>query len=1067
MTPDRGSSNPLLDAALAYAARGWPVFPCSPKDKRPLLARDVDGEGKPIPNSGGVTKASTDPDQIRAWWKHWPKALVAIATGHPTLDANGRRLFVVDYDPREDPDSGEVWTLERLKGELEEQMGCPAPSTLAAVTPSDGVHQYLLQPDDGEPITNRGNLPEHVDVRGLGGYVIAPPSVMGPNAIKGQSGRRYRWLHGEPDRPLAEAPASLIEILRSRSRPERVKAAASTFSAALGAEIARAETAVDQNVRKYALAALDGECRAIRGSGSGQRNRQLNESALKVASLVATGALDETIARASIEAAARDNPGRDDDRQLIATINSGWTAGLNSPRNLEEIAAAARARAERGPYRPSKASGQGSESRPRHSARPAPGAAEAARPSAPAPDAASRDKSGSFRSGKVESLSVGSEAGRARLQRLAEAWLDRRLAAVGKDKAELTALAWGVGRRVAAELLDENEARERILPKAEAVPGLLFEEIERAIDDGFNRGFDPAPLQLDADCAAYPMTDKGNAMRFRARFGEDFRFTTAKGWLGWDGRRWKVLDQDEKSTPAEIMAAVFDTVDAIQREARLIRETGLQLESWRPYAKPDQEPPPEVSEHGLDRYIPKGSKLMRFSEAIAAWGRASESAGRLGCIGNLAKRWLTVPIEQFDCEPLAINVLNGTLRFRREQLADGAIGASVQLDAHRREDLSTKLAPVEYDPKAECPIYDGQLAWAQPDPAMRRYLHQVGGYAMTGDTTAHALWFWYGRGRNGKSTTIDTWCHFAGDYSGTTLIETFLDQGIKKRGDQASPDLARLGGVRMLRASEPERGAKLNAALIKFVTGGEPVPVRALHRGFFDLLPRFKLVISGNSKPDIPDTDEGIWSRMKLVPWLRNIEQPQEDPLADRYPVPAGQWPKKDPELVNKMKAAEGAGILNRLVAGLMDWLANGLVEPDTVRLATQEYRDQSDPLARFLRLCTAPDPASRIQSSKLHEVFAAWCKAAGEREWTNKGLAKAMADKGYTKKASDGMQWLGLRLVRQASDFVDSDGNVRDTLPDFEALAAREAEARDGEGAAEAPPRTPTDDDNERWNVP
>ena len=151
---------------------------------------------------------------------------------------------------------------------------------------------------------------------------------------------------------------------------------------------------------------------------------------------------------------------------------------------------------------------------------------------------------------------------------------------------------------------------------------------------------------------------------------------------------------------------------------------------------------------------------------------------------------------------------------------EGHMGVRI---GHRREDHNTKLAPITYDPAATSPLYDSMLEWAQPDASMRRYLHQVGGYGATGWTVEHKLWFWYGRGRNGKSTTIDAWCHAIGDYSGTTLIETFLDQGIKKRGDQASPDMARLGGIRMLRASEPERGAKLNSALIKFVTGGEPV----------------------------------------------------------------------------------------------------------------------------------------------------------------------------------------------------------------------------------------------------
>jgi P4 family phage/plasmid primase-like protien len=369
---------------------------------------------------------------------------------------------------------------------------------------------------------------------------------------------------------------------------------------------------------------------------------------------------------------------------------------------------------------------------------------------------------------------------------------------------------------------------------------------------------------------------------------------------------------------------------------------------------------------------------------------------------------VTAPIEDFDQDPLAINVLNGTLRFKR----DKENGASVTLEPHRREDLNTKLAPVTYDPDAVSVVYDGFLAWAQPDPGMRRYLHQWAGYSASGDISEQKLQFWYGLGGNGKSVTIDLWAYVLGDYSGTIGIETFLDQGIKKRGEQASPDLARLGGVRMLRASEPERGAKLNEALIKAATGGEPMAVRALHRGFFDLQPLFKLTIGGNYKPDIPGTDEGIWRRMKLVPW--NAHVLEQD---------------RDEQLPAKLRA-EAAGVLNHMVRGLLDWLDNGLVEPEAVREATAQYREDSDPLARFLKLCTAVDPQGRIQSSRLYEVFVAWCKAAGEREWTQRGFSKAMLDKGFQKKASDGMQWLGMKLVREARDFVDENGKVREDVP-------------------------------------
>lgn len=361
--PTTGEVSPLLAAALDYAARGWPVFPCNPRDKTPLLPRDKDGDGKPIPKSGGVTKASTGPEQIRAWWKRWPHALVGLATGHPTLPvgaagspphtnpgeaAAGYRLFVLDFDPRADGETGEVWTLDSLKADTEAQIGCALPPSLAALTPSDGVHLYLLQADDGPPITNRGNLPTHVDVRGLGGYVIAPPSVMDPDAKKGQGGLRYRW-HRECD--IAEAPDALLRVLRERGRPAKPPKPGQPGPAR--PRDPQPPLTADDAVRKYALAALDGELQDVRRAPSGQRNAQLNTSALKIASLVAAGAIEATLARSLLEAAARDNPGQDDDRQLAATIDSGWTAGMSNPRDLSEVAAAARERAARSPRRSS------------------------------------------------------------------------------------------------------------------------------------------------------------------------------------------------------------------------------------------------------------------------------------------------------------------------------------------------------------------------------------------------------------------------------------------------------------------------------------------------------------------------------------------------------------------------------------------------------------------------------------------------------------------------------------------------------------------------------------------
>lgn len=236
----------LLEAALAYAARGWPVFPCSPRDKAPLLPADKDAAGKRIPGSGGCRKASLDPEQIRAWWSKWPSAMIGVAMGD-----NG--LFALDFDPRIDADTGEEWTLDRLKAELEQQIGGALPASLAVRTPSGGVHVYFAQPATGDPIRNRGNLPRHVDVRGEGGYVIAPPSCM-------EDGRRYRWLRDDAAVPIADAPAALITILQSR------KGASPTTGKPKGKGVGRRTMPNDVTrfPRSMANAARSGRPRAVR-----------------------------------------------------------------------------------------------------------------------------------------------------------------------------------------------------------------------------------------------------------------------------------------------------------------------------------------------------------------------------------------------------------------------------------------------------------------------------------------------------------------------------------------------------------------------------------------------------------------------------------------------------------------------------------------------------------------------------------------------------------------------------------------------------------------------------------
>lgn len=950
-TPPRFAA--LLQAALCYAARGWPVFPCNPSNKQPLLAADKDPETKkPIRGTGGLKKATTDPEQITAWWRKWPHALIGLATGHETLpvgadgspranpdpSAPKHRLFVLDFDPRVDESTGEIFTLDTLKRETEEQLGCKLPVSLAALTPSDGVHLYLLQGDDGPAISNRGNLPEHVDVRGLGGYVIAPPSVMGPKALKPeQSGLRYRW-HRECE--LAQAPDALLRVLRERSG---ASSAAHPTQPSRAAGEKRPQT-IDDAVRKYALSALDGELQAVRSAASGRRNAQLNESALKIASLVAAGALDETVARSSLEAAARDNPGRDDDRQLLATIESGWSAGLNAPRDLTEVERAARLRGSRR---------GGSSERSHH----------------PPPP-----------------------------------------------------------------ILTFNGA-------SSSQSGVSAPEVQKRGRGGAPRGGD---VELTRRCALHPLTDLGNLERFLERFGDDFLYVEAWGWLAWDGRRWN----RDMAVPL-LAKAAQSTVRSIQEEADFIRKSGV------PYPDPlgdvdlgdddDDLVPSKVEDERKKRrkaksvmwyrqrdlarrtpdhdgerldsivQVKSNGEIVLYSDKLTAWGRTSESSGHIACIGkpDLAGARLAAVPNEFDADPLSLNVQNGTIVFLRPDVERG-FDAAWSIRQHRREDRITKICDVPHDPKAQCPKFDAFLERVQPDPEMREFLDIWSGYNALGLADSQKFALFYGEGSNGKGVWINTIAHILGDYSWATGIETFIDQGRYRKGSDASPDLAALAGRRMVYANEPEEGSKFSDGLIKALTSDEPKGgVREMFMAPFELQITFSNTVMANTLPSI-GTDHGIQRRVEVVPW--GVVIPDEE---------------QDLRLKDKLKA-EGSGILNRIVAGAIRYLNSGLPKPEAIRAATIEYQQDNDLLGKFIQLCVARVPGEVVGARPLHRVFAAWQTWAGQlpasgKPWSEKHLNKQLRKKKFGLVKSSTMKWQDIALRYDSDHFCehDADGKI------------------------------------------
>ena len=140
-----------------------------------------------------------------------------------------------------------------------------------------------------------------------------------------------------------------------------------------------------------------------------------------------------------------------------------------------------------------------------------------------------------------------------------------------------------------------------------------------------------------------------------------------------------------------------------------------------------------------------------------------------------------------------------------------------------------------------------------------------------------------------------------------------------------------------------------------------------------------------------------------------------------------------DRALPDKLRG-EAAGVLNRLLEGLLDWREHGLIEPDSVKAATAKYREQSDQLGRFLDDCVRIVDGAKAKSSELFALYSAWAKANGAAEWQQAGFTAAMQDRGFENKRSNGIQWLDIEMVKQPGDFAEHDGGRDDGSPPYSA---------------------------------
>jgi putative DNA primase/helicase len=306
------------------------------------------------------------------------------------------------------------------------------------------------------------------------------------------------------------------------------------------------------------------------------------------------------------------------------------------------------------------------------------------------------------------------------------------------------------------------------------------------------------------------------------------------------------------------------------------------------------------------------------------------------------------------------------------------------------------VAPVDFDPDADCPVWRAFLARIFANCySLIDYVRRAIGMSLTGVVHEHVLFFCYGRGANGKSTFLQTLLALLGD---DYAIKANHDLLMAKKGEQHPTELARLHGKRLVACVEAGEGRRFHESLVKELTGGDTVTARRMREDFWSFEATHKVWLAANHRPTIRGTDDGIWRRVKLIPFTVRIPDDEQDPA-----------------LKDKLKA-ELPGILTWALTGVADWQVQGLIDPPEVREATAEYRAASDVIAMFLDECCVMGPTCKVRSKDLYAEYNSWCETNGEQHVNLKRFGEAMTEKEFERRTSNGTWYIGLGLAAEES---------------------------------------------------
>ncbi len=421
-------------------------------------------------------------------------------------------------------------------------------------------------------------------------------------------------------------------------------------------------------------------------------------------------------------------------------------------------------------------------------------------------------------------------------------------------------------------------------------------------------------IELHAE--AYEQNDKGAGRLFADVSGDRLRYNvTSKEWNYYDGKRW-------------------------------IEDTGGMYASMYGKLLAD-----ELLFYAVNN-IPEQSRIQ-FTKYVCNLGRMSARRTMIEDSRDIN----FVNADMLDADHFLTNTQNVVLDFR---------GGSPEVKAHSPDMLLTRICNASYDPDIRSELWEKTIYEVmEGNEAKMRYMQKALGRTLTGETCEEEFLFFHGATtRNGKSTVLETVAYVLGGSEGYAMTIKPESLAVKHNADgrQASGDIARLKGARMLISPEPPKRMLLDVELLKQLTGRDTITARHLHQREIQFKPEFKLFVNTNHLPVVGDDTIFASDRIRVLEFNRHFE-PHE----------------QDKELKSKLIEPDNmSGILNWLIEGYLLYRQEGLEPPEEVKQAVANYRQNSDKLGTFIAEVLREDPKTSTKAGDIYTAYANWCSSNG-----------------------------------------------------------------------------------------